>query len=350
MKSFVLTLFFTTSLLWMINLTHLSSSGAQTQAQQSHSPVSHSPPQGSTSGSSSSVDGLPSIPLTLVHPPEKGIQVGDLLEFHLQSPSSGRLHVQESSNSLDEGWEIDLEKSQGDSLFVIPLRSGQTRLPSFVLLDEKGQAVGRTQSVPLEVQSVLSQEEKQAWGDAVGPIPPLGVQFPVWLMVVSVLILIGLLSALIYVWRKRKKRDLSTPVDAPVDTRTEDEVARDELTALVKQQLLEKSRYKEYYFKLSDILKKYIGSRYRFLAREATAVEILFILKNDLVLDSHVLSDLEQIFTCLDQVKFSDYIPQVHEGDQVLERVRTWVMKTQRVPQVIQNHHLEVEAKKDATL
>ena len=350
MKSFVSTLSYLICVWGLLSFTPSNVSWAepkpQTLASTPHS--AGSPPLKPSSAALPPGSNLPLYSLSLAQPLTKGIQVGDVLEFRFDSPPRVPFHVQDSSSLFDEGWDLDQERSVSGSLFVMPLRSGQVQLPSLTLLDEKGESIGQTQALPLEVKSALTPEEKQAVGDAIGPIPPLGVQFPLWILLLGALLVGALLAGILFAWKRRKVS--ASVATSPQDLRTEDEVAFDELNDLRTQHLLEKNRYKEFYFSLSEILKKYVGSRYQFHAREATALEILLTFKKDLFLEEHFRSDLEKIFDHLDQVKFTDYRPEVQEGYRVFEDVKNWVTQTKKQIQVIQPQQSEGEAKKHASL
>src|SRR5262249_46378554 len=79
----------------------------------------------------------------------------------------------------------------------------------------------------------------------------------------------------IYRWAKRPRR-LTAPqrVLEPLDVRT-----LGALDALRSEDLPSEGRFREFYFRLSEILRAYLGERYRFEALECTSSELLASLR-----------------------------------------------------------------------
>lgn len=108
----------------------------------------------------------------------------------------------------------------------------------------------------------------------------------------------------------------------------------------LREELARKGQFKKHYFRISEILKNYIGDRFGFDAPESTSREILALLKKQKVeglrSDEEEIERLERLFEKLDLVKFTDHSPVFGESAQVLDEARDFVMNTRRVKVVAQ--------------
>ena len=77
-------------------------------------------------------------------------------------------------------------------------------------------------------------------------------------------------------------------------------------------------------------MKTYLGGRYRFDAEESTARELCSILQREKGVGDDVLREVEEIFSKLDFVKFTDHVPPSDEGMVLLERAKKLVLTTKR--------------------
>ena len=255
-----------------------------------------------------------------------------------------KLEVPEGSSSLQElGWEVrPLDPSPssigsgastgpGDSYFAaIPLKAGKLTLPSLLIKDSNGKNVARTRPFSIEVGSAIQPNDPNPTQPA-APEPPVSLQFPWWVAAIFTVLGAALAIGLFYFayryWKSRKPKEKPLP---PIVPRPEDEVALAQLTALEQAGLVKKGEYKAHYFGVSEILKSYIGLRYRFDAPECTTSEMIRVLENKSATSDGVLDDLETLFTDLDQVKFTDHIPQDATSVKVLEAARSFVLRTRK--------------------
>jgi len=124
----------------------------------------------------------------------------------------------------------------------------------------------------------------------------------------------------------------------PAMVQSEDEVAFLSLAELESQNLLAQKNFKKYYFRLSEILKVYVGSRFQLGAPESTSIEILQLLKEKRELQFGltlcVIEQLGVLFEKLDLVKFTDFQPELEEPVQILEESRKWIRATRRPKEV----------------
>ena len=95
--------------------------------------------------------------------------------------------------------------------------------------------------------------------------------------------------------------------------------AMKEIETIKAEKLTQSENQKEYYTKLTDTLRKYIEERYGFNAMEMTSTEIIERLERALTADeAHaetMKSELRQLFTTADLVKFAKYSTLINEND-----------------------------------
>lgn len=271
------------------------------------------------------------------------VLVGDVLELKITDlavGSSYRLELPKGAEPLhDLGWEVSEVNSrpgsplqasaEGLPLHAIPLKSGAMTLPALAIVDGD-KIVARTLPLTIQVESAIKKDDPKPQ-EPVGLRPPVDLNFPLILILLGVLLVLALTGLGIYayrLWRGRRK-----PVVAPIPVeppKPEDEVALTALASLEKEALWRKAQFKPHYFRTSEILKEYLGARYRFDALESTSREIINHLENRAALD-RLVDRLESIFERLDRVKFTDHIPESGEPESVVSDAREIVMATRRV-------------------
>ena len=152
-----------------------------------------------------------------------------------------------------------------------------------------------------------------------------------WIVLV-VALLIALIGLIIYLILKKKKKGyiFKPPVVQPAHVR-----ALKDLDKLKAEKLWLQGREKEFYSKLTDILRHYIYEREGINAMEMTTGEILNEVRKLEEFDS-VYNNLKQILTTSDLVKFAKYKPYPDENDLSLVNAYFFVNQT-REPYPISN-------------
>jgi len=139
--------------------------------------------------------------------------------------------------------------------------------------------------------------------------------------VILLLLLIGLVILLLL--RKKKKGYFFTPPQVlPPHLR-----AIQELDRLKAAKIWQQGREKEFYTKVTDILRVYMAERYRINAMEMTSGEILAEIRKRTDEDS-VYDNLVQILSVADKVKFAKYRPYMDENDLTLMNAYFFVNQT----------------------
>ncbi len=92
-------------------------------------------------------------------------------------------------------------------------------------------------------------------------------------------------------------------------------IALRELYRLKDEELWQKGEVKEYYSRLSDILRRYIDNRYGIMSPELTTDETVRMLQKAAVTTHDQMSLVKELLSVSDMVKFAKYLPQsdIHE-------------------------------------
>lgn len=128
----------------------------------------------------------------------------------------------------------------------------------------------------LDVAATLPPDAEGQGAELMDYQPPTEVPIRSWtlLWVLAGLLATGLVAwALVRWWRNRPKREVRVPV-LPLDVRT-----RKALDTLKAEDLPGRGHVKDFYFRLSEILRGYLGERYGFEALECTSTELMASLR-----------------------------------------------------------------------
>ncbi len=143
--------------------------------------------------------------------------------------------------------------------------------------------------------------------------PPFVWTDYLWILwiVLGVMLLLALIGVAIYIvlQKKRKGYFFKPPLVLPAHLR-----AVRELDKLKQEKLWLQGREKEFYSRLTDVLRSYIWERVGIQAMEMTSGEILHAIRKVAESDS-TTDNLKQILTTADLVKFAKYKPYPDEND-----------------------------------
>ena len=198
----------------------------------------------------------------------------------------------------------------------------------FTYSDEQGKTQElKTSQIFIEVKSVI--EDKGAAKD-IKDIKPLSViprdyTFLIGLSLASV-VLLALIGGGIYLYRTRYRKAFTLP-EMPAH-----ELAFQELDQLQKEDLISKGIYKEHYFKLSEIFRRYLERRFHFQAVEQTTEEILPAIFNLKGVDEKEKDTAQQFLHHTDLVKFAKYIPDADEISHEHQEAVNFIHKTKEEP------------------
>jgi len=181
--------------------------------------------------------------------------------------------------------------------------------------------------IPITVTSVLTEGQNEP-ADLKRPaeMPERGL----WLWVLLLALLVAALVAFLW-WRRRRRRrpvgETSLPAAPP---RPAHEIAYAELQRLLSTNLLEKGMVKEFYIELAEIIRRYLGSRYRIDTFDRTSSEILESLRMTRA-PVKAMAMISEFLSACDLVKFAKHLPDRDETRRTVEGAYRLVDETRVV-------------------
>jgi hypothetical protein len=253
----------------------------------------------------------------------KSAKIGDIvtlsLRYHL--PKGARLPADLKVKGIEGLTPVGKKKRPGEiriRFLVDRLKNWKTGTISISYLDREGKVhILQTGPVSLTVLSNLKRPADARLRPIQGIIPlrPLWQRYLPWALAILCIALV--LSVLFWWYKKRHIREITAvPQDPPHIW------ARKEIRKLVAQRLFERGHVKEFYFGLSEILRRYLESLRGFPAVECTTEEIARHLKIEQ--DRELLPLLREA----DLVKFADRMPTQAEKEREVEMALSYIQET----------------------
>ncbi len=211
-----------------------------------------------------------------------------------------------------------------------PLNVGQIPFPGFVIEYYLVADDGKSPEIKhlslkgplITIADVTSSDNTATLADIKQPVElPASYTWLIWLALAVFLVVIALL-VLTYIYSKKQ---LSAP---SIPARPAHEIAMERLNALIAQNLLETGRVKEFYEKLSYIIRLYIEHRYALKAPERTTEEFLQEATNSSELPDMFKDKLREFLMHCDMVKFAKYAPTTDETTRSVDLARNFIEST----------------------
>jgi len=184
-----------------------------------------------------------------------------------------------------------------------------------------------TSEVIIDIKGVLKEGEIS--GDIKDIFPPVDVptsfkRLILWISVgLGFLLLSGIICGLVYKFKKRSKLQEQQFV-----RRTPQEIAYELLERLLKEDLIAKGLVREYYYRITNILRHYIEARFGLLAPERTTEEFLTEMAHTNKLDAtHKILIREFLERC-DMVKYAKYGPSNLEVKETYDAAKRFIDET----------------------
>jgi hypothetical protein len=197
-----------------------------------------------------------------------------------------------------------------DRYLITSFDSGSYAIPPFYAEIASGDSLLRYFSDYSSLDVVRPDIAPQDTTDVIFDIiPPRGA--PVTFREVMPWVVIALVAAVI-VWllaRFLPRNPLRRFVRPPAPPEPAHIVALRDLQALREEELWQKGEIKEYYSRLSDILRRYIDGRYGISSPELTTDETVRMLQKAAVTTSGQMAVVKEILSVSDMVKFAKYLP-----------------------------------------
>jgi hypothetical protein len=216
--------------------------------------------------------------------------------------------------------------SEGVKVTVLPLAIGRITIPLYWAVETAGSSVTIKEATPvvLDVADPLAQEKEAAPIDIKEPRAARPALWP-WLLAA----LIG--AALWELWRRRKTAAALEPAPLPVDNRPAEIIAFSELDELERSSLWGENRFKDFYLKLTDVLRHYLERRFGMPATRLTTAELYRQIR-EAELDRASVALFKDIFDRADLVKFAKIAPDPDWGGKDLGGARMLVTQTTPMP------------------
>ncbi len=209
---------------------------------------------------------------------------------------------------------------------LIGLAAGRQPLPPLTVRSKQG-VREEIPLLPIEIRSHLSPDELTTVPFALKLAEPAGTLLPPpvvkalpYALLAFALVALALLLVALWRWRRQLQEKAKAPL--PPDL-----AALEELQQLENEGLIAKRQFKEFYSRLSDTVRVFLGKVFGFDGLECTTSELVRELEDKPVppsLEREILSLLEEA----DLVKFAKYRPDPVTAERALERARAIVRQT----------------------
>lgn len=253
------------------------------------------------------------------------VTVGDLIRFTLTVTAGPGVEVDLPEPEPDLG-EFEIlgheaagpVEEEGNRVWTVAYtlalyETGSFEIPP-VAVDYRGDGIQagsvETRAHSVRIESTLSDDAKDIL-DIKGPLEIPRSLWSLWPWAVAAL---GV-AALVLLYLRRRGGEAPPAVSREPRLPPYDEAYR-ALCRLRDSGLLEEGRFKPYFTRLSEIIRRYLERRYLVQAMESTTTQLLDQLRKT----APALDDLQlfrDFFPCCDLVKFAKYAPPVPEQERV---------------------------------
>ncbi len=257
-------------------------------------------------------------------------EAGSKVEFPHLSDSIQKIEILKKSKidtSKLEGTRIQLKLSY----LITCFDSGAHYIPSFYFKVKRGEQTDSIRSNDLTlIVKFPPVDLKRGPADIKKPFtaPITFKEIAPWLL--GIILIAALLFLVIYaISRRNKNRPLfQRPPKPKLPPHI---IALQELDKLKTEQLWQHEKVKDYYTRLTDIIRVYIEDRFEMPAMEQTTFEILTGFKSlKIQIDAGSVKELKEILELADLVKFAKLAPLPNENDLMLSNAYLFVKETTR--------------------
>jgi len=208
------------------------------------------------------------------------------------------------SKTVTSGW--PRRKEIGREYVLTSYDTGTHAIPPIKILHKKTEETDwqtiESRRINIEVEALISGEA--------GDIKDIkGIAYQKRSVFWIVLILFLIIGAIIAVWIRYRNRKMDAEVGKIEAARSAHEIAYEALSALKKMNLPEQGLMKEYYSRLSDIIRVYIENRFSLRAPEMTTEEFMETVKISSEMSNEHKKVLKKFLNHCDMVKFAKYGP-----------------------------------------
>ncbi len=270
----------------------------------------------------------------IVENPDVTLDDDLVLRIEAECPEGVNVELPDLKHDVFDVFELDASKSmerkltaQGTMLFsrvygLEPLEKGEAKIDSFIIkVTENGET--REIETP-EISLTIKPGEELGEGLAEDELELMAIRSPWqkgWILWSAGGVVVLAIASLL-VWRHRRREKAVAEVrKSPLET------ALAALDQLEKDDLVAKGELKEYYGRVSSILREYVEGRYGLQAPERTTEEFMEDLRRDSgTLSKEQKSLLEKFLMHCDLVKFAKFEPSADEVRATFESCKDFVV------------------------
>ena len=179
-----------------------------------------------------------------------------------------------------------------------------------------------TEPIDIEVTSLLGEERSKLAIADIEDVVEIPGKLSYW-WIFGALTGLVIASAGGWMYLRRKRINELVRIFKPAH-----EIAYDRLRELVGQDLIKQGRIKEFYERISDILRHYIEHRFNLRAPERTTEEFLAELRLTDYLSVPDKNSLGEFLEHCDMVKFAKYNPTADQIQRTFDLVKDFIEKT----------------------
>ncbi|MEC7646107.1 MAG: hypothetical protein VX689_01330 [Bacteroidota bacterium] len=214
---------------------------------------------------------------------------------------------------------IDTNNNTISQNFIITAWDSGTYYIPPITFSEKS----KTEGILLTV-ATINIEEGAELKDIKAPMnAPIGWS-DIWPWITGILIICLIFYILKKYFSTKKKTIISKPkIIIPADV-----TALNQLSKLEKAKLWEQGNIKEYHAQLSEIIRRYMENRFKFIALELTTDEILRELKS--IVSDELSNNLKTILQRADLAKFAKSKPIDNENTESMRLAKQFVQSTKK--------------------
>ncbi len=245
-----------------------------------------------------------------------GFSIRDCREYPSKPTTGGRLWRQEYR--LD-AWDIGEHTIPKLAATFVDLRLGK---------DSATEGEVTTDEFTVTVESLLPPDiDLTAFRDIKGPVLLASNPTTKWLGYTIAALAMMVVSAWVFVWLARQGRQAHAQEVIPAH-----EWAFAQLRRLTKEQLIERGLVREFYFRLSMILRQYVTMQFHLMAVERTTEELVQTSQEGAGLPAGHQETLVSFLAACDRVKFARHTPEAEEIDGAFDSA--WAFVSQPVGSV----------------
>jgi|WetSurMetagenome_2_1015567.scaffolds.fasta_scaffold24154_2 hypothetical protein len=226
---------------------------------------------------------------------------------------------------------VDKNKKKITRSYVLePFLSGDYTIPVMEVkfrktgAGESEEHSAKTSEVSIKVKSLLSSDIKDKKLNDIKPPVAYPADYRIWLWVASGIIGLAAIAYGIYFFLNRRK-----VIDAQAVLLTAHEIAYRDLDQLASEGFIERGEIKQFYYRISDILRRYIENRFGLRAPEQTTEEFLSGLDKDAAFPSEYKILLRTFLRNCDLVKFAQFKPEKEEVEKTFGSCRDFIKGTE---------------------